>query len=156
MSESTTSESIISESISPIPKFEFVGQPLSEEQSRQLMALLLNKDKDVPLAQEPILANEKSSQMILKRIEAFKLPFTITAQFMIASIMTWVSSPGKLVALLWLCHNYHKQTGKTLLNIEDWTNMFPWGTPTDKEFGLWWDKQKCKYDNKVDLLSLWK
>jgi len=74
-------------------------------------------------------------------------------------LMTFLDSPGKVMLLLRLCYQYHKKSGKTYLNIDDWAMIFPFGTPTEDEFNQMWESQKLygeRPDNMVDYVEYWK
>lgn len=139
------------------PTFTFIGQPLTKEQSHYFISLVLNKSKELPLKHsQPDLKNIPLSQILLKRIEHYPLPFEITDFFMLISILTFVNSPGNIMILLRLCYQYFKKTNKSLLNIEDWSNIFPFGYPTTQELNQMWLSQKLPNNNNmVDYPELW-
>jgi len=144
-----------------IPEFKFKGQPLSEKNSELFMRAFLTKEKEVPFQKNEDLSKEFLCRIIEKRMEAYKLSFILTDLFIIMSIITWVDSPAKTVCLLYMAFKYHKKTGKDILDIEAWANMFPWGTPTEEEFQKWWlsqkyeDKENPMKDNLIDDFNLW-
>jgi len=140
------------------PKFVFKGEPLSKENLLLVINLLMLKDKEVPLDQtEKEMLDSFPVQIFLKRIKAYKLPFTITDFFFSISIMTMCDTPGVLMILLRLCYQYYLKTGKTLLGIEDWAFMFSESIPTASELDIMWESQKrdSLIDNMVDDVQYW-
>jgi len=54
-----------------------------------------------------------------------------------------VNNPGKVIMLLWLCHQEYKKSGKDYFTASDWGyNIFPMGVPTEEDQCDWWDSQK--------------
>jgi hypothetical protein len=125
-----------------IPEFEFKGQPLTEEQSKGFIGMFLNRNKEKPLKEDDRIRDEFPTQIFLKRISAYELGFEVSNFFFAMSMMTFATNPGKIMLLLRLCYQYHKKTRKTMLGINEWGEMFPWGTPTEEEMESMWDSQK--------------
>jgi hypothetical protein len=151
--------------MNPIPEFKFKGRQLDKEETANLMSLLLasKKGTEMPMKDDPELMKLFPAQVAAKRIEVYPLPFCLTNLFFIMSIMTFVRSPGNVMGLLWLAKNYSDKRKKSLLTLEDWCEIFPWGVPTEKEFITWWGTQKVapedrgpmEPDNLVDYSELW-
>lgn len=151
----------------PIPEFNFKGAPMSQEGTEMLVKALMNKDSDkIALEKEPLLAGSFAAQIILKRIEAYKLPFKIsTFFFAAASMLLPVETPADCMILLWLCHQHNKKNGRMFIDVNEFCYIFPMGCPTESEKHAWWDSQKIPYDerptgtimdNRVDIAELWK
>ena len=141
-----------------IPEFKFKGETLNEEAFRTLAGCLSNSSHEKPLPEEEGLSSDFSTQMILKRIEAYGLKFQITNFFLVLSVLSFCDNPAKLMITLWLANKYHKDTGKDLLTAEDWAEMFPMGTPTDEECHTFWDSQKADGEplgNMLDNGNYW-
>jgi hypothetical protein len=146
-----------------IPEFVFRGAPLDKEQAGNLLRLIMaSMEKgEKNLDEEDTISGMFLSQVAIKRIEAYGLP-KITAPFFLASLMTFMKSPGMVMGMLWLAKCYSDKTGKKRLTVQDWCEMFPLGTPTEKECNEWWDSQKVTWkrqgmesDNMVDYPELW-
>jgi len=149
-----------------IPEFQFRGSPLSEDNTVRLLDMALttlNKPElEKPIEQDEVLKTVFGAQIAVKRISVWELPFNISNFFFIASVMTFVNSPGMVVAMLWLAKCYAEKNKKTYLNLSDWCELFPAGTPTEQECSDWWDSQKIPFeertttnDNLVDVRELW-
>jgi len=152
-----------------IPEFKFEGVQQTKESTELLIGMVLAKKSnpsiDKPLEEEETLSNAFGAQILLKRIKAYKLPYIVTSTFYVMSVKTFVNTPGDIMTLLWLCHQYHKRTKKTLLGLEEWVDIFPFGTPSDSDKSAWWDSQKLtsdernvvgsSSDNLVDYSHLW-
>jgi hypothetical protein len=142
-----------------LPEFTFKGAPMTKEQTKQVLGLMMAKSKEKPAAEDEQLSPLFLSQVILTRISAYKLPFTVSNFFLLASMICGIDSPGKMMLLLALCFQYHQKNKKTLLTLNDWANMFPWGMPTKEEFHQMWDSQKREGEplgNMVDNPEYWK
>jgi hypothetical protein len=148
-----------------IPEFKFQGQPLSEEQTKDLQGILsfLKMGKgvmEIPFDQDEDFKNEFIGKMVAKRLEAYQLPFTMSNLFLGMSVHTWVNNPGKIMMLLRLAYQEWKDTGKEYFTIEDWaSSFFPMGTPTEEEQSQWWNSQKdpeSPLGNMVDNPEYWK
>lgn len=142
-----------------IPEFTFKGELLKKENMELMASLFLNKSKERHLDKSEI-SDEFLAQIILKRIEVYSLKFTITDFFFIMCLSTFAVNPGKIMILLRLCYQYWLQTKKELLGIEDFGNMFPWGTPSEEELKEMWDSQKyyerkTGSDNLLDYVENW-
>lgn len=141
-----------------IPEFTFEPKPLDEAASENIFSLLIKRDAETPLESSD-LAKEFLAQVLLKRVVAYGLPFKFTDFFFIASIVTFVDNPGKIMALLRLCWQHWRDTNNTNFNLNYWVSeMFPWGIPSDSEIQKWWDSQKspgAPLGNLVDDASLW-
>jgi hypothetical protein len=143
-----------------IPNLTFEPTPLSKEASEQIMTMLMvvNSGKEVALEQSS-LNQEFLAQVLLKRIKAYKLPFTFTDMFFLASVLTFVDVPGKVMALLRICWQHWKKSGKTEFNLFCWcSELFPHGVPSDSDLQSWWDSQKdnnAPLGNLVDRSDLW-
>jgi hypothetical protein len=139
-------------------KFEFRGKPLTEEQIEILMKLTLSTHKDAPLGEDKnnIIHQNFISQIVTKRIEAYKLPFNLTEFFLLMSLSTWVTSPGRAMIMLAICQEYVANHDKKLLGIIEWVGIFPFGVPTDEEFDKMWDGQKVNGSNLVDDQNFFK
>ena len=146
-----------------LPEFEFKGRPLTEKEMGNFMDLTFAaRDAGVekPCDEDPKLADEFAAKVVNKRIQAYKLPFKVTNLFLVASLATFVDRVGNVIIMLWLAHKHAEKTGKTLLNLTDWIDMFPWGVPTDDELHSWWLKQKVDEDgvtnqNALDYAATW-
>ena len=70
-------------------------------------------------------------------------------------------NPGKIIMLLWLAHQYHKKVHHrniTLLGIDEWVDIFPFGVPTEKEMERMWESQKAPgapSGNLLDDIKTW-
>lgn len=147
-----------------IPEFEFQGQPLDKENTGRLLSLVMlgMQGVDVPMEEDGNIADLFLTKVASKRIKAYGLPFNLSNLFFVASVMTFVTTPGMVMGLLWLAKRYADRTQKTLLKIEDWCEIFPFGTPREEDQETWWDAQKVTWDRKslesdnmVDYPSLW-
>jgi len=148
-----------------IPELEFKGAPLSQEKMKMLLGLLMAsyQSKETPLEKDSLLMEEFLPKVAEARIRVYPLPFNITNLFLVASVMTFVNSPGMVMGMLWLAKRYYDRTGKKLLGVPEWCEMFPWGPPTPEECERWWDAQKMPkelrsslmMDNMVDYPVLW-
>jgi hypothetical protein len=143
-----------------IPQFKFRGQQLDKEQSEMCLKLLLTTRHDPsvekPFQEDVDLMNEFPAKVIAKRIEHYPLPFNITNLFLVMSLFCGFDSPGKWMCLLWIVHNVAKARNQKLFTLENWCEMFPWGTPTEEEFQTWWDSQKDEHgNNRVDNPQEW-
>jgi hypothetical protein len=152
-----------------LPEFIFKGKQLNPEQSRILLGCIMaTKDaswKESVFDEEPTLCNNMAAKIISKRINVYGLAYKLSSSFFAMSLLTMLKTPGDCMILLRLCHQYHKKTGKTFLDINDWCEMFPFGVPTEDEKQQWWESQKIPYedrpagslmDNLVDIPELWK
>lgn len=125
----------------PVPEFRFKGEPFSVENSKQFIRLLLAKNNEIPMAESEV-AEDPIGQMFLKRIDHYKLKFTVTDFFFAFSAISFIDRPGKIMIFLRLCFQYWRDTGKKLIGIEDFAMIFPNGTPTDDELRTMWKSQK--------------
>lgn len=147
-----------------IPEFIFKGRLLDKYEVGcflQLQLMLKKKsDVEIALIDDKEISNDFGSQILLKRIESYNLPFMISNLFYIMSVETWVKNPGKVMMLLRLLYQEWKKSGKQYFNLEDWTLIFfPYGVPTDEEQEKWWDSQKSfdePLGNMVDNSSYWR
>lgn len=143
-----------------IPYLRFEPQPLSDKNMELIMCMLqgAKAGKETPL-EDSSLAKEFLSQVLLKRISAYQLPFSFTDFFLLASFVTFVDSPGNIMALLRLCWQHWQESGETEFNIHCWcSNLFPYGTPSESDLKIWWDSQKSEnapLGNLVDIAELW-
>lgn len=143
-----------------IPIFGFKGEPLSKENSEYLISLFLNQKNEKSLDQIT-LKDEFLSQIFLKRIKVYNLKFVISDFFFVICLLTFVRDPGKVMILLRLCYQYWKMTGKNFIGINDFAEMFPFGTPSNQELKKIWESQKRKNyksgesDNLLDYPELW-
>lgn len=149
-----------------IPKFEFTGSPLDPEKTMMLMGLIVaTKSPDnpeVPMEKDGNLMDMFLAKVAEARIRVYPLPFNITNFFFAASMITFMNTPGMVMGMLWLAKCYAEKTGKKVLTVGDWCEMFPVGTPTPEECERWWDAQKVTWerkslesDNMVDYPELW-
>ena len=144
-----------------VPEFKFKGEPLSEEYSKNFLKLLMAKKNERPLA-ESKLAKDFLAQIFLKRIEGYELKFTVTDFFFAFSATIAFNNPGKVMILLRLCYQYWRDESETLIGIEYFAQIFPWGAPTDGELKEMWYSQKYNdrpsdslNDNLLDYPELW-
>jgi len=139
-----------------IPTFKFHGRVLQQDEYQDLLALLLSKKNELPLEVDPELSKEFLSQVAIKRMEFYHLPFRLSNLFFLISMRTWVNNPGRVMGLLWVCQQYSKKNNTPqVLTVNDFCYMFPLGVPTDQEFDNWWDSQKEGSNNKVDNPDYW-
>jgi hypothetical protein len=138
-----------------IPEFKFTGEQLSVENTGQLTGLIMNSDKQQELSKAEELMEEFSAQMIQKRLEVYGLKYRLTDFFLVASVLTFATNPGKLMIMLWLAHQYWRKSKKELLGIEEWCLIFPDGTPTEDELKVMWDSQKSEGNNMLDNPKNW-
>ena len=146
-----------------IPEFKFKGQNLSEIDSKSLTMMLIATDKnevEMPLDKDPDFSGDFPSQIFLKRINAYELPFSVSNLFFAISLKTWADNPGKVMMLLRLVYQEWKRTGQTYFTLSDWAEkFFPFGTPSDNEQEQWWNSQKNENEplkNMVDNQKYWK
>ena len=138
----------------------FKGSPLNQEQSNNFLHLLMAPEKERPLEDSEI-RNEFLAQILLKRIDAYNLPFIITDYFFVMSVSTFVDRPGLAILLLRLCWQEWKKNGTTKFDLNIWgTKLFPFGVPTEEELEAMWDSQKgfnnnSNVDNLLDLSDNW-
>lgn len=143
-----------------IPEFEFKGEPLSSENSEMFLNLILSKEKEVPLHASTI-AEDQISKIFLLRIKTYDLKFMVTDFFFSFCVWLFIDRPGRLMILLRLCYQYWRDTEKELIGIEDFAQMFPFGTPTEVELKEMWYSQKfpdrpsLESDNLLDYPELW-
>jgi len=117
-----------------IQEFKFKGSPLTEEQTKHCLGLLISKGSDCPLGEDTEgLKDELLAQIFLKRIEVYELPFKVSTYFFLMSLMTTFTNPGKVMILLRLCYQEHLKTGCSYFDIETWCDMFSFGPPTEEE-----------------------
>jgi hypothetical protein len=146
--------------------FKFKGRPLTQKETNTFITLGMSKDKDQPLDKEDtlfgvLLKDEPLAQILLKRIKVFKLPFMISAMFFLMSVSTGFTNPGKVIMLLWLAHQYHNKAHHrniTLLGVNEWVDIFPFGVPTEKELERMWKSQKAPgapSGNLLDDIRTW-
>lgn len=132
---------------------------LSEEQAKLLVQLGFNLDKEKPI-EESELSREFVPQMLSKRLAAYNLPFSFTDLFLLASMVTWVTNPGKVMILLRMCYQLYKKKGTACFNLDVWCKeLFPGGVPSDKALQEYWDSQKhpeAPLGNLLDLEDNWK
>lgn len=143
-----------------IPEFKFKGEPLSNENTQRYMSVYMVKEKQ-KLLNESNFRDEFIAKIFLKRIEVYELKFMVTDFFFAMCIATFVNTPGRVMILLRLCYQYWKNTGKEIIDIDDFAYIFPWGTPTESELEQMWNSQKyfdrpenCS-DNLLDYPELW-
>ena len=143
-----------------IPEFTFKGEQFSEENSKNFLQLLLNAKKEISLKESEI-KSERSAQIFLERIEVYRLKFVVSDFFFIMCMMTFVKSPGHIMILLRLCYQYWEKTDKDFIGINEFAEIFSYGTPTDKELETMWDSQKYferepgGSDNLLDYYISW-
>jgi len=143
-----------------IPEFTFRGTPLTTETMMNITGLIMNSGKEQPLNEAQDLKGEFAAEMILKRIKAYELKFTISDFFLVASLTTFANNPVKLMIMLWLAFQYHKKTGKDFLGIQEWCEIFPVGTPNETEMQDMWESQKTESPsgslvNMLDNVANW-
>jgi hypothetical protein len=129
---------------------------LDEFESESLIKLILFERSETILESSPI-KEEFLSRIVIKRIEAFKLPFALTGSFMLMSMLTFVHVPGEAIMMLWLCNQMYKKHKCSLFNINIWCAMFPDGYPSKNQMDIWWLEQKDQQNqNILDKLEAWK
>lgn len=141
-----------------LPKLKFHGKPMTKEQSEIFLKLMLAKPKEIPIENDEELNTSFLSQIIIKRIKAYKLPYSLSNLFLLMSLSCGVNTPGKAMIILALSFQYYNKNPKSLLTIEDWANIFPFGMPSEKEFDQMWDSQKKSDEplgNMVDNPENW-
>lgn len=147
-----------------LPKFKFRGTPMTQDQTMKVMGLMMTRDSEGPVTKDEELSGLFPVAVILKRITAYGLPFTFSNSFILASLLCGMNSPGKAMIVLALAFQYYKEKKSScsdmssLLTIDDWANMFPWGFPSDSEFQLMWESQKSAdepHGNLVDNPRHW-
>ncbi len=144
-----------------VPEFKFKGVPLCDENVKLLRDLIMNKSKEKPL-NESELSKDGASQIFLKRIKVYDLKFMVTDFFFAICMEIFINNPAKIIMLLKLCYQYWRDHGTTILNIETFCKMFPFGTPSDDELKVMWVYQKwpdhpddCFSDNLLDYPESW-
>lgn len=143
-----------------IPLIEFDPVKLTEDQTKKLFGLLLNKDKEKDIeALDDELSRSFFCQILIKRVHGYNLPFRFTNFFILASMLTFVNNPGKVMFLLRICYQYWKKTGCFDFNLDTWSrDIFPFGVPSEEYYNFWWDNQKypgAPLGNLVDIASFW-
>lgn len=145
------------------PKFTFKGAPMTDKQSELFISLLMNKGSEIDVrdSRSEDLKKAFPVQVLLTRVEVYKLPFVFTDMFILTCMsMDIMQTPGKVMLLLRLCYQTWKEIGFTVFNVEVFAKMFPWGVPTEQEWKSMWDSQKCDRnenvtDNLVDDVKYW-
>lgn len=147
-----------------IPEFKFKGVPLTQEQTELVFSLIVNSkgESEVDVSLDENINSTFLAEVAIKRMRAYNLPFKITNYFFVASVITFMNTPGMVMGMLWIAKCYADRTKKDNLTIQDWCELFPWGAPTQEECDTWWDSQKVTWerhgvesDNMVDYLELW-
>lgn len=144
--------------------FEFMGRRLTEEEMRQILGMHLHSTSERLLEDSPSLADQFLAKILIKRLQAYSLPFTITDLFFVASLLTFVDRPGLVMILLRLCYQCWKRTGQTRFGIESWSvELFPFGVPTEQDCETYWESQKGSWgvggighDNLLDDPENWR
>jgi len=137
--------------------FKFKGQPLTQKAMETFINLMLSKDKEVSLRNSaPEIKNTFPAGLLLKRMEAYKLPYEISDFFLCMCLMTWADRAGWFVLLLYICHRQWQKKGIKWFGIEQFAELFPWGGPTKEECETFWDSQKGpKGESLIDDPAIW-
>lgn len=147
-----------------LPRFEFVGTQPDDEIKDQLMKLE-TMGHEFPLAEaDDELTGLFPCQILLKRIEGYKLPFSFTNKFIIASgLLGLLDTPGNVMILLrYALQDYSDSEQKYGgFDYKRFKHMFK-TIPTKEELHTYWDLQKVTSDehhsfsdNLVDDVRLW-
>ena len=145
-----------------LQEFTYEGRNITSEESQTLVSLMLiMKDPgfEIPFHEDPVLMDEFLGKVLDKRIKVFKLPYTMTNLFFVASLATFVKRVGQAVMLLWMVKKYAEKTGKSVLTLSDWVDMFPYKVPSEEDMGVWWEAQKVDDEgccnNALDQPTTW-
>lgn len=124
------------------PLYEYPTEPMSQENSRLLLGMIVAGHKDAAMPNELKLG---STYRIIEGRNPRK-----AHELAIGFVSMLCNSPGKCVQ--W-AHTLHQiGEGATLTDL---INKFPMGFPSDASYLQAWDDQKDSGINKLDNLELW-
>lgn len=129
--------------------------PLTKEQSTLFITLYqvekLKGNFDSKVAAETGMM----SQILHERITWVK-DMTVTAALGIWCAYLSEGIPGRAVLWAWTLRQLYTQKNRTL-TLEDWTNAFPLGIPSEQGYDAAWDTQKGKgpLGNLLDSSETW-
>jgi len=145
-----------------LPEFTYVGRPITDRESQQLLSLMMaaaRPEFEKPFQDDPLLMQEFLGKLLEKRISVGKLPYTMTNLFLVASFATFIDRAGHAVMLLWMVKKHSEKTGKSLLTLNDWVEMFPYKVPSEDDLMSWWEAQKVDEEgccnNALDQPAMW-
>ena len=127
--------------------------PLTEEQMKILMVLLIAPENEIQVLYDDILkAGDFISNVVKKRAEAFKLPFDPSAIMMI-SMMT-KGNPGRAVlAMIDSLEEWDKQGKQNTITAGFISqHVYPWGYYTESAFEREWNNRQAKKEESYNYL----
>lgn len=142
-----------------VPEFKFTPKQLTDEQSKNFISLYMSRQNEKLIQEAEELKGDFGAKVLIKRLEAYELPFEITDFFYVASVMTFIDRVGVVVIMLRLCWQEWKKMGRTRFDIQAWgETMFPMGVPGEEDLEKMWDSQKghaLGFDNIDNVLDAW-
>ena len=133
--------------------------PLTEEETRVLMNILLSQDKNLNINIDELDKNSKiyahfnplinsfQAQVFLKRLQGLStIKMSLGALIM---LVFYMETPGSSVMYAYYIHT--KLAPNTLVNMNVFsTDLFPWGMFSKEQLKNIWDAQKVKHDDGLD------
>lgn len=142
-----------------LPSFmNYKGRVLDDDEAVILTKLVMSGKTGKPFQQNEGIMKLFLTKVVAKRVEGYKLPFCLTDTFIILCMGTWVRTPGDAMIMLAMAYERYTQTGRVMLDVTDFCEMFPYGVPDDADREKLWDSQKhanAPLGNMVDDPAVW-
>lgn len=136
------------------------GRPMEKDESLLFINLVMaqtNPKVTVTFGQDIADSFGPSGQILFGRLMMSK-PNEVLLDTGLAAFLTILAkgNPGNLVMWAWTCRAMFRKVGFRQLTINDFTNEFPMGIPSEEEISKVWEAQKtADFRNNLDDARNW-
>ena len=127
----------------------------NEESALYIQLFFIDKNGGSVQVFDDALGRSRSLGIAKGRMEWADIPYDPAALLWISQLAT---TPGELVMWCYTLHAIAQHTGHVAAGLDEWTDFFAWGVPTEAGCVAAWDAQKhpaAPAGNLLDDNKLW-